>query len=155
MCALERIRLDLGDVQARRRIFGELGRESGKTVCITEGLLIYLTPEAAAALAQDLAGVSAFQSWILDVASPGLLRVLKKRISSELGQAAPFKFAPEEGPKLFERFGWKVVEVHSLLKNAARLKRLSLFLRLIAMLPETERSRRDRPWSGVCLLSKG
>jgi hypothetical protein len=47
------------------------------------------------------------------------------------------------------------VEVQSLLKNAAQLNRLSFFLRLVALLPENEKSRRDRPWSGVCLLANG
>jgi hypothetical protein len=74
-------------------------------------------------------------------------------MASQLSQAAPFKFAPEEGPRFFERYGWKPVEVQSLLKNAAQLKRLSFFLRMVALLPENEKSRRNRPWSGVCLLA--
>jgi hypothetical protein len=78
--------------------------------------------------------------------------MLQKRMASELWKAAPFKFAPEEGPAYFERFGWKTLEVQSYLKNAAKLKRLSLLLRLFALLPETEKSRRDRPWSGACLF---
>ncbi|MGB6669971.1 MAG: hypothetical protein WBE73_16610, partial [Candidatus Acidiferrum sp.] len=92
-------------------------------------------------------------SWILDIASPGLLRMLARR-SKQLLHAAPFKFAPPEGPDFFIPYGWKPVDVRSLLKNAARLKRLTFFMRLIALLPETEKSRRDRPWSGVCLLKK-
>src|SRR5439155_765514 len=102
VCALERIRLDLGDVRARRKLFEELGRKSTKALVITEGLIIYLTREAVAELAQELAGPPAFRAWIVDVASPGLLRMLKKRMSSELGQVAPFKFAPEQGPRFFE-----------------------------------------------------
>jgi hypothetical protein len=74
-------------------------------------------------------------------------------MASQLSQAAPFRFAPEEGPRFFERCGWKPVEVQSLLKNAAKLKRLSFFLRLVAFLPENEKSRRTRPWSGVCLFA--
>jgi hypothetical protein len=92
---------------------------------------------------------------MLDLASPGLLRILAKRMSKGgLMESAPFKFAPPEGPNFFVPYGWKTVEVHSLLKNAARLKRLSLILRLFALLPETEKTRRNRPWSGVCLMKK-
>jgi methyltransferase (TIGR00027 family) len=155
VCLLERLRLDLSDVEARRKLFGELGRRSKKALVITEGLLIYLTAEAVAGLAKDLAGPATFHSWVLDLASPGLLRMLSKRMSSHLKEAAPFQFAPAEGPGFFEKFGWKTAEVKSLLKNAARLKRLSFLLSLVAWLPESEKSRRERPWSGICLFWKG
>lgn len=154
VCGLERTRLDLADIPARRELFASLGRRDKNALVITEGLLIYLTAEAVGDLAADLAAVPAFRSWINDIASPGLMRMLKKRMASHLSQAAPFKFAPEEGPAFFTRFGWKPDDVQSLLKNAAKLKRLPFFLRLIALLPESDKSRRDRPWSGVCLMEK-
>jgi methyltransferase (TIGR00027 family) len=154
VCVLERFRLDLSDLQARRALFTQLGNQARKALVITEGLIIYLTADAVAALAQDLAAPPSFHSWILDIASPGLLRMLKKRMTSQLQQAAPLKFAPDEGLDFFLRYGWKPADVRSLLKNAARLKRLPFFLRLIALLPESKSSRRNRPWSGICLLSK-
>jgi methyltransferase (TIGR00027 family) len=154
VCALERFRLDLSNVSARRELFLQLGSRAKRALIITEGLIIYLAADQVAALAQDLAASPSFHSWILDIASPGLLRMLRKRMAAQLNQAAPFKFAPDEGPNFFLRHGWKPVDVRSLLKNAARLKRLSFFLRLIALLPESESSRRNRPWSGVCLLSR-
>ena len=153
LCALERIRLDLSDVRGRRELFARLAQTAKRSLIITEGLLIYLTTDPVSELAADLAAQPSFSSWIVDIASPGLLRMLRKRMASQLSQAAPFKFAPEEGPRFFERYGWKPVEVQSLLKNAAHLKRLSFFLRLVALLPESEKSRRDRPWSGVCLFA--
>jgi methyltransferase (TIGR00027 family) len=154
VCALERFRLDLSNVNARRELFLQLGSRAKKALIITEGLIIYLTADEVSALAQDLAASPSFHSWILDIASPGLLRMLQKRMVAQLNQAAPFKFAPVEGPDFFLRHGWKPVDVRSLLKNAARLKRLSFFLRLIALLPESESSRRNRPWSGICLFSR-
>jgi methyltransferase (TIGR00027 family) len=154
VCALERFRLDLSNLQARRALFTQLGNQARKVLVITEGLIIYLTADAVAALAQDLAAPPSFHSWVLDIASPGLLRMLQKKMTAQLNQAAPFKFAPDEGPGFFLRYGWKPADVRSLLKNAARLKRLPFFLRLIALLPESESSRRNRPWSGICLLSK-
>lgn len=153
VCLLERMRLDLSDVNARRGLFARLAQKANRVLVITEGLMIYLTQEAVGELATDLAAPPSFHSWIVDVASPGLLRMLRKRMASQLSQAAPFKFAPEEGPAFFERYGWKIAEVQSFLKNAAKLKRLSLVLRLFALLPETEKSRRDRPWSGACLFT--
>jgi len=154
VCSLERIRLDLSNAPARRDLFTQLGGRCTKALIITEGLLIYLTPDDVAGLAKDLAAPPSFQSWILDIASPGLLRMLAKKMAKQLHHAAPFKFAPPEGPNFFITYGWKPVDVRSLLKNAARLKRLSFFMSLFALLPETEKSRRDRPWSGVYLLKK-
>lgn len=154
VCALERTRLDLADAAARRSLFAALGQKSQKALVMTEGLLIYLTADEVAGLATDLAQPPTFQSWILDVASPGLLKMLAKRTSRHLAEAAPFKFAPPEGPNFFRPFGWEPTVVHSLLKNAARLRRLSLMMRFFALFPETEKSRRDRPWSGICLMRK-
>jgi hypothetical protein len=88
------------------------------------------------------------------VVSPGVLRILAKTTHQELLQAAPLKFAPPEGPDFFIPYGWNPVAVHSLLKNAARLNRLSLMLRLFALFPETSTARRDGPWTGVCLFKK-
>jgi methyltransferase (TIGR00027 family) len=154
VCSLERIRLDLSNAALRCDLFAELGRRSKNALIITEGLLIYLTPDDVAGLAKDLAAPPSFQSWILDIASPGLLRLLAKRMAKQLTAAAPFKFAPPEGPNFFIPYGWKPVDVRSLLKHAARLKRLSLLFRFFALFPETEKSRRDRPWSGMCLLKR-
>jgi methyltransferase (TIGR00027 family) len=154
VCRLERIRLDLSDVHARRELFARLNDRAANALLITEGLLIYLTTADVESLAKDLAAPSAFHSWILDVASPGLLRMLRKTMHTELAQNAPFKFAPPEGPDFFVRYGWQAAIVHSLLKSAARLNRLSLMLRFFSLLPESEKSRRDRPWSGVCLFKK-
>ena len=154
VCSLERIRLDLSNAAARRELFTELGGRCKKALIITEGLLIYLTSDDVAGLAKDLAVPPTFQSWILDIASPGLLRMLAKRMAKQLNEAAPFKFAPPEGPDFFIPYGWKPVEVRSFLKTAAKLNRLSLLFRFFALLPETKKSRRDRPWSGLCLLNK-
>jgi methyltransferase (TIGR00027 family) len=152
--SLERIRLDLSEMQARRELFADLGRRSNRALVITEGLLIYLTSEEVAELAKDLAVPASFQSWILDLISPGGLNMLRNSMHRELAQSAPFKFAPPEGPNFFVPYGWTPIAVHSLLKNAARLKRLSLLFRLFALLPDTERSRRYRPWTGICRLKK-
>lgn len=154
VCSLERIRLDLSNQPARRDLFASLASRSSKALVITEGLVIYLNREDVASLAQDLATPATFQSWIVDIASPGLLKMLAKRTHTQLAQNAPFKFAPPEGPNFYVPYGWHPVEVHSLIKTAARLNRLSLMLRFFALFPENDKSRRDRPWSGVCLFKK-
>ena len=92
-CVLERVRLDLSDATARRELFTRLGRRAGKILILTEGLIVYFSAAQVRALAQDLAAPPAFQGWILDLASPGLLRLLKKNMNpslSESGSAVQF-----------------------------------------------------------------
>jgi methyltransferase (TIGR00027 family) len=150
-CSLERIRLDLSDAKARRSLFGRLG-EAAKALVITEGLLIYLRAGEVAVLAEDLNRSPSFKRWLLDIASPGLLRMIQKNTHQQFGEnVSPLQFAPEDGPAFFAQHGWKPLEVHSMLKTAAGLKRLTFFMRLLALLPERPEMG-SRPWSGVCLL---
>jgi methyltransferase (TIGR00027 family) len=154
-CALERVRLDLSDVGARRGLFGRLGEGARKALIVTEGLLIYWTAEQVAALARDLAAPPGFQRWALDVASPGLVRMLQKHMGEQLGRGgAVLRFGPEEGPHFYEPHGWKPIDVRSMLKTAAGLGRLSLWMRLLALLPESKGRQGSRPWGGICLLAK-
>ena len=154
-CALERVRLDLSDGTARRDLFARLGSRSRRALILTEGLLIYLDADEAASLARDLAAPAPFRSWIFDIASPGLLRLLQKNLGPQLTRAsASLKFGPPEGPGYFEPHGWKPVQVLSPLKTAAHFKRLTFGMRLIALLPESQGRQGSRPWSGICLLEK-
>jgi methyltransferase (TIGR00027 family) len=154
-CALERVRLDLSDGNARRSLFAELDRRASKILVLTEGLLIYLSAEEVAALAKDLAAGSHFQRWILELGSPGLLRMMQRTAGKQLSEVgAPFKFAPVEGPAFFTPHGWEPMDVKSLLKTATQFKRPPFFLRLLGRLPEQKKPAGNRPWSGVCLFKK-
>ena len=155
VCELERVSMDLADVSARRQLFADLGRRAKKALVVTEGLIIYLTRDEVCALGHDLAAQPRFKGWVTDLASPGLLRMLQKNVGEALTQAgSPPKFGPEEGPGFFANCGWPSVEVHSLLKTAARLKRLSFMMRLAALLPESNGRQGSRPWGGVCRLAR-
>ncbi len=155
LCALERIRLNLGDVTARRGIFDQLGRRAKKALIVSEGLIVYFTREEVASLATDLAASPSSQLWILDLASPALLRMMQKRMGSHLERAgAPLRFAPQEGPEYFVPYGWKAIRVHSLLHTAARLKRLPLWMRPFALFPQTFPPQGSRPWGGVCMFAR-
>jgi methyltransferase (TIGR00027 family) len=155
VCKLERVPLDLSDLSARRELFERLGETVRKGLVVTEGLIIYFTPEEVASLAQDLAHAARFQRWATDVASPGLLAMLQKNLGGPLGQGgAALRFGPQEGPGFFAPFGWTAIDVRSMLKTAARLKRVSTFMRLISLLPESKGRQSRRPWAGICLLAK-
>ena len=155
VCELERIRLDLFNEDGRRGVFADLGRRARQVAVISEGLVIYLMPDAVAALARDLARQAAFHHWALDLASPGLVEMMKQSTGDALREAgAPFLFAPVEGPPFFSAHGWQPIEVKSLLKTAGKLGRLPLALRMLAMLPEPDGAQGSRPWSAVCLFAR-
>ncbi len=154
-CILERVRLDLADVAARRKVFADLGSRANKCLILTEGLLIYFSADQVHALGEDLAEPRTFQNWIVDLASPGLLRMLQKHMGPSLKESgSSLKFGPEEGPGFFISSGWRPVDVQSPMKTAARLRRLSFGMRLLSLLPQSNGRQGSRPWSGVCLLSK-
>ena len=154
-CKLERVRLDLSDVNARRALFADLNRRASKILVLTEGLLIYLSAEEVSALARDLAAGSHFQRWIMDLASPGLLRMMQRTTGKQLSKVgAPFKFAPAEGPAFFTPHGWEPLDVKSQLKTATKFKRPPFLLRIFGHLPEQKKPAGNHPWSGVCLFKK-
>jgi methyltransferase (TIGR00027 family) len=153
-CALERVRMDLADVNARRALFQRLGSNAQKALVLTEGLLVYLTRDEVSMLARDLAAQSTFKDWAIDLCSPGLLKMLQKNLAALSEAGSPLKFGPEEGPEFFNASGWKAVEVYSMLKTAASLKRLPFFLRLMSLLPESNGRQGSRPWGAVCRLTR-
>jgi methyltransferase (TIGR00027 family) len=156
VCALERVRLDLSDEAARRAVFARLASGASRAVLMTEGLIIYLSSDQVASLARDLAAVPPFHTWITDLASPGLVKMMTARGGDMIAAAgAPFTFAPPEGPQYFVPLGWTPVKVSSLIKTAGRLNRLPLFLKMISLLPERKKPAPNRPWSAVCQLERG
>jgi methyltransferase (TIGR00027 family) len=155
VCRLERVRVDLADVDARRALFAQLGARAKRAVVVSEGLIVYLSRDDVASLARDLAAPPSFQRWINDIGSPGLLKLLRKNMAKTLDAAgAVLQFAPEEGPPFFEPYGWKALEACSLIKTAAKQRRLSFFMRLVAMLPESETKQGSSPWAAVCLFGR-
>jgi methyltransferase (TIGR00027 family) len=153
VCTLDRVPLDLRDTAARGALFQRLGAEARRVLIVSEGLIIYFDAEDVAELARDLAAPTTFRLWVTDLASPALLRILQKAIGGPLVEAgSPLKFAPREGPEFFARYGWKAVETRSLLHTAAKLKRLSLGMRLLSLLPDPGGRKPNKPWGGVCLL---
>lgn len=152
-CRLERIGLDLTDVQGRRRLFTDLSQRGGKIVTMSEGLLIYLAPEEVASLAQDIALGANFESWIIDLASPGQLKLMQRSTGKQLSEAnAAFKFGPPEGARFFEPYGWEPQDVQGFLKTAAELGRAPG--ELVSLLPEPKNISGNYPWTGVCLLKR-
>ena len=137
VCLLERVPLDLRDTVARSTLFQRLGGEAKCVLVVSEGLIVYFEADHVGDLASDLAARSSFRHWVTDLTSPALLKMLQKTIGGHLlDVGSPLKFAPCEGPGFFVPYGWKAIETHSLLHTAAKLKRLSLGMRLLSLLPD-------------------
>jgi len=152
-CNLERITLDLTDQESRRDLFNKVNAYGTKVVVITEGLLIYLTNDEVASLARDLAARPRFQSWLIDLASPGQLKLMQRTSGKQLSTAgAPFKFGPPEGPKFFAPYGWEPRDVQGMLNTAARFDRLPQ--ELLSLLNTPNAIPGSYLWTGVCLLHR-
>jgi methyltransferase (TIGR00027 family) len=155
VCRLERVRLDLSDVSARRRLFAELGKRATRVTVLSEGLLVYLSAEEVGDLAKDLAAPASFRRWTTDLVMPALLKMLQKQVGTPLSQAgAPLKFAPAEGPAFFTRVGWRPIEATSMLHAAAKLKRLPFWMRPLALFPDSRGTKPRQIWGGAVLLEK-
>jgi O-methyltransferase involved in polyketide biosynthesis len=122
-CALEFIEADLRDAEQRRKVFTHAAVH-GPVLAIAEGLLIYLEADAVAGLARELHDVAKARWWLVDLASPLLLQMTKRRGGghSVLGNA-PFRFAPAEGTAFFEPLGWREAEFRSAWEESFRLNR--------------------------------
>jgi methyltransferase (TIGR00027 family) len=153
-CGLERISLDLSNAPGRRTLFEQLNRRAKKITVVSEGLLIYFSADEVASLARDLALGDHFQSWIIDLASPGQLKLMQRSTGKQLSEAnAAFKFGPPEGANFFVPCGWKPVDIQGFLKTAAQLGRAPQ--ELLSLLPEPKGPWVNYPWTGVCLLQRG
>ncbi|MCU1299901.1 MAG: S-adenosyl-L-methionine-dependent methyltransferase [Candidatus Sulfotelmatobacter sp.] len=152
-CELERISLDLSDGPARRKLFAELDGRANQIVIASEGLLIYFAAEEVASLANDLAAAPHFRKWVIDLASPGQLKLMQRSTGKQLSEAgAAFKFGPAEGAKFFAPHGWESIEAQGMLKTAAQFKRAPA--ELLSLLPEPKGIPGNYPWTGVCLLKR-
>ena len=123
-CRYEAIRVDLTDDAKRKAVMTQLGASATRALVVTEGLLIYLTSEQVGALAADLHASSSFRWWIIDLAHPRLLKMMQRMWGKSVNAGnAPFKFAPPDGTKFFEKFGWRELEFRSSMEAAKRLDR--------------------------------
>jgi methyltransferase (TIGR00027 family) len=154
-CLLERVRLDLSDVNGRRELFQRLAKQSRQALIISEGLVLYLSPAEVGLLATDLAAHEQFRYWLLDMTSPALLKMLIKKMGKAFDEAsAPFKFAPADGPEFFSKFGWRPAAVRSIWHTAGALKRLPKMMSFFYYLQKSEAFQPNRPWGGACLFER-
>lgn len=156
VCALEYASADLTDTAARRALFGRIGASTKCALVIAEGLLVYLRPEQVGDLATDLHAQAPFRWWLIDIASPRLIKMLERTWGRSL-QNAPFLFAPAEGTRFFEPHGWKEIEFRPIFEESIRLKRSMKFARFWRWLGRFYPKRMQeefRRMSGVVVLER-
>src|ERR1035437_5465714 len=124
VCRYEAIAVDLTDDGARSALFARLGAGAQRVLVISEGLLIYLTPEQVSTLARDLHAQSSFRWWLIDLAHPQSLKMMTKMWGGSVpGGHPPFPFAPEEGTGFSLPLGWRETSFRSQGNEARRLHR--------------------------------
>jgi methyltransferase (TIGR00027 family) len=157
-CAYEAAACDLRNAASRRALFERIGAGARRALILTEGLLIYLTPEDAGALAADLHAPPTFQTWVVDLASPQLLQFLLKRWGDTLEEGrASMHFAPAEGTSFFRPYGWREAEFRSTWDESQRLKREmrgAWLFRFLSRFSSAERQEAGRRMSGIVRLER-
>jgi methyltransferase (TIGR00027 family) len=148
-CRLSRERVDLADAAARDGFLVGATRGASKVMVLTEGLLGYLDDPAVRALGRAVASPPEIRWWVLDVIGPAIRQMLNKGMGVQL-ENAPLKFAPTDGVAFFEQLGWKAKDIRSIFREAVRLRRVPLLLRVFAFMPEPDPRRPGHArWSAV------
>ena len=157
-CQYEAIRVDLTDAGKRQALLSQIGSTASRTLVVTEGLLIYLTAEQVGELARDLHAPPSLQWWLIDLANPRLLAIMQKFWGTSVRAGnAPFQFAPAEGTKFFEPYGWREAQFRSGMEEARRLQREMKGMwvwRTIAKLSPKKSQAEFRRMNGFVLLER-
>lgn len=157
-CVYEAVEADLTDANVRRALFSQIAARSRRTLVVTEGLLIYLNGEEVAALATDLHAVPSFARWVIDLASPRLMKMMEKSWGAAASSGnAPFKFAPASGTDFFREHGWEERAFHSTMEEAQRLHRemkLMWLWRFLGKLQPARVQEEFRRMSGTVVLER-
>jgi methyltransferase (TIGR00027 family) len=159
ICTLEQVGLDLTDIPRRQELFTRIAAGSKQTLVVSEGLLIYLTREQVAKLAEDLAAQPTFRWWLIDIAGPRILKRMEKTWGRAVAAGnAPFQFAPAEGTRFFESHGWVEAEFRSMWEEANRLQRVEIpfawLWSLLGRLSSERRREEFRRMAGMVLLRR-
>ncbi len=157
-CDYEAVPLDLADQPARQELFRRIGASPRIVLVITEGLLVYLRPDAVATLARDLHDQQGFHWWLMDLGSPQLLKMLEKTWGKTVKAGnAPFLFAPAENTAFFAPHGWKEAEYRAMFEESVRLgrtMRFAWFWRFVGRLMPAKKQAEFKRFSGIVLLER-
>lgn len=158
-CRLERVRLDLADVAARRTLLAEVVAQSKKVLVLTEGVIPYLSEDAVASLGADLGSHESIGYWVVDYFSPVSYAYRRRGGMSKLMENAPFLFEPADYFGFFLRIGWKPKEIRYFTAEAERLRRPAplplvtrFAMRILGFFASPERRREMKQYAGGFVL---
>jgi len=106
LCKLQRISLDLSDINERDLFFEQVSNDSKGVLILTEGLIPYLSNQEAQSLAESLYSRSNFLFWVTEYYSPEILEFLRTPKRLKQMQNSPFLFYPENWFEFFKNCGW-------------------------------------------------
>ena len=157
-CRYEAIEADLTDAASRRDLFARIGAQAERVLVVTEGLLIYLSDAEVGALAADLHASPSFARWVIDLASPRLLKMMIKSWGKTVTAGnATFKFAPANGTNFFRDFGWDERAFYSTMEEAERLDRemkMMWFWKFLGRFYPERMREEFRRMSGIVVLER-
>jgi methyltransferase (TIGR00027 family) len=158
VCRQEHIAADLSEPGSLSAVLGRIRDAGGPAMAITEGLLIYLTSEQVTALGRNLHDEPQVRFWLMDLASPQLLKMLRRTWQPKLEAAnAPMRFAPAEGTAFFAPCGWREAEFHSMWEESLRLRRsvpLAPLWNFVTRLRSKKKQEEIRRFSGIVVLER-
>lgn len=160
-CRLERAKIDLLDVSARRKMLASVDERATKMVVLTEGVIPYLGEEEVASLADDLKALRHAPNWITEYHAPATMKYLNRGPMARHMQNARFKFAPKDWFSFFREHGWRLKEIRYLMDEAARHKRrldvpplMRILFAIRGVLSSPERREAWRKSSAYVLLER-
>jgi len=154
-CRHHFVPLDLSHRSDRARFFETVSKASKKTLIISEGFLMYLSPHQSAELAHDLREYPPFQFWLAELIGPVQLKMIQWKWGKAFKEAnSEMKFAPAEGPRFFNQFGWntswflstfdKAIEIGRAPRGAKALRKI------VSLFPKAVSERINR--AGIALM---
>jgi methyltransferase (TIGR00027 family) len=155
-CSLERVKLDLGNLVARKEFFSNLNGKSKKVLVITEGVIPYLSLEETVSLGSALREQKNFSLWIVDYIDPSLMKYIEKMRRDDL-KNAPFKFNPENWEQFYTKVGWKVKEMQYLSEvaiNVGRPYNLPWYQKIMFRFASKKQIEKYQRMSGYAVLER-
>jgi methyltransferase (TIGR00027 family) len=122
-CHVERYKLDLTAVPARRKLLDDIAARSNNVFVLTEGVIPYLTADEVASLAADLRSRPAVRYWVTDYFSPEVYRIRRRHEIKGPMQNARFRFEPQDYFGFFRELGWRPQEIRYVVQEGERLHR--------------------------------
>ena len=158
-CRLERVGLDLADVDARRTLLAKVAAQSKKVLVLTEAVTPYLPEDAVSSLGADLRSHESIGYWIVDYFSPASYEYRRRSGMSKSMENAPFLFEPKDYFGLFLQMGWKPNKIRFFATEAERLHRpapfpivTKLVMHTLTFFASPERRQEMKQYAGFVLF---